>query len=180
MRDKSTYQALRAEGICVDCREPSDRPTKARCTGCAKKLGEAQLKAREERLAAGLCPKCGKAPASALPSRRCPRCEGVVQACPSVIQGTNVTRETRKKAGRCVECGAALEKPEEGATEGGRPPSPRCGRCLQNNAAEAALRTSARRRAGLCRCGQRPPAAGSTQCAPCLARPHRAKPPGRD
>ena len=160
----------RAKGSCVRCGKRPPEPGRTVCAPCAEKrnqasrVRDARLRAagkprrdperarayeRErtrrraaERLAAGLCAKCGKAPAPP-DGRMCDACA-----------------EKRRAAERA----RYAEARAAGKLYGGRDPEPK----RRGARANSRKRRRARREDGLCtRCGRRPAAEGGTTCGPC-------------
>ena len=163
----------RAQGLCPRCGKRPPEPERSVCEPCAEKhrvsgrVSDAKRRARgrkrrrnpekaracerrryrrktAERIAAGLCPACGKAPPE--PERRlCSECA------------------EKKRAGdrrRYAEAKAS------GALYGGKSAERR----RRNGRAGSKRRYHERREAGLCvRCGERPPADGSPSCEECRA-----------
>ena len=170
-RFRQRTAARRALGLCPRCGTRPPEPERSTCEPCAEKrriagrASDAKRRARgrkrrrnpekqracerrryrrktAERLAAGLCTACGKAPPE--PDRRlCSECA------------------EKKRAGdrrRYAEAKAS------GALYGGKSGELR----RRNGRARSKRRYHARREAGLCvRCGERPPADGSPSCEEC-------------
>ncbi len=159
-----------ARGLCPKCGKAPPAPNRALCPSCSEKRNlaararDARLraegtprrdpaKAREyererdrrlyvERTAAGVCTKCGKAPAR--PDRT--TCE----PCAEKHRAHDRKRLARAKAEGLPYCGRDPEKRREAGRKHGR------------------RRTKARRAAGLCiRCGNAPPVEGRSMCEPC-------------
>lgn len=61
-RITALHRARRAAGLCAKCEEPS--PDTWACVVCRAKHSEAKRERRARRIAAGLCPMCGKPAAS--------------------------------------------------------------------------------------------------------------------
>ena len=162
--------ARRAQGLCPSCGKHPPESDRALCRPCADKANKgsrarsARLKAEgrplrdlakarasqrrrhrrriDERLAAGSCTLCGRAPAA--PERSlCDPCAG--------------KRRARERA-RYRKAAAA------GAPYGGRNPDTR----RRAGRASSSKRRRACQEAGRCvRCGARPPVEGGTTCEPC-------------
>ena len=160
----------RAKGLCVRCGKRPPEPGRTVCAPCAEKRNQAsrardarlraagkprrdpeRAKAYErertrrraaERLAAGLCVKCGKIPAPP-DGRMCGACA-----------------EKRRAAERA----RYAEARAAGKLYGGRDPEPK----RRGARASGRKRRRQRREDGLCtRCGRRPAAEGGTTCGPC-------------
>ena len=198
----------RAQGLCPRCGKQPSVPRRSVCEPCAEKTRvagrtraaklrtagrprrvperarayerERSRRQTAERIAQGLCTKCGKAPCE--PDRsRCERCAdkrraaeraryAEARAAGRLYGGRDPDNprrngrdrsskllQERRGAGRCIRCGKHL--PVEGGT--------RCGPCRgARRAAEHEL-YAARRPAGLCvRCGQ-PSIDGGSRCGSC-------------
>ena len=170
-RDRERFRRRTAEriaqGLCPKCGKVPPEPERRLCMPCAGKRREAERvrdakrraagkprhrnsekeRARErrrtaERVAQGLCPNCGKAPAE--PERRlCAPCAGKRRA-------AERARYAKAKAA--------------GKLYGGRDPEER----RRNARGRTKRRYDARREACLCtRCGLHPPVEDHTACAPC-------------
>ncbi len=164
--------ARKAAGLCVKCGKTEPVPDRTLCAPCGEKrraserTRAARLRAegkpvrdpvrakdyeRErgrrlhaERKAAGLCTKCGRAPAR--PDRT--TCE----PCAEKHRARDRARHARAKA--------------EGIPYGGRDPEAR----RKSGRERSRRRSEARRAAGLCvRCGHIPPEEGRGLCEPCRA-----------
>ncbi len=162
--------ARKAAGLCVKCGKTGPAPDRTLCTPCAEKRNAADrarsarlraagkpvrdpVQAKEyerergrrlhaERKEAGICTKCGRAPAR--PDRT--TCE----PCAEKHRARDRARHARAKA--------------EGIPYGGRDPETR----RKSGRERSRRRSEARRAAGLCvRCGHIPPEEGRGLCEPC-------------
>ena len=167
-----------AKGLCPKCGKAAPEPERTLCASCNEQRNRAArardarrraegaprrdpVKAREyerersrrqyaERTAAGVCTKCGKAPAR--PDRT--TCE----PCAEKHRVRDRQRLARAKA--------------EGSPYGGRDPEKR----RKAGRKHGRRRTENRRAAGLCiRCGQASPAEGRSMCEPCRENRRAAK-----
>ena len=66
-------RAKRAQGYCVDCRRVKPEGGKSRCKSCTQKRRGYDKRAREARIAAGLCAECGKQHSES--TKLCARCK---------------------------------------------------------------------------------------------------------
>ena len=168
----------RAAGLCLKCGKAEPAPERTLCEPCLEKRRAADRartarlqaegkprrdveKAREyerersrhqhaERRAAGICTKCGKAPAS--PERT------LCQPCAEVRRAHDRVRHAKAKA--------------QGTPYGGRDPEAR----RRADRERSRRRSQARRAAGICvRCGNAPPAEGRAMCEPCREDRRQAK-----
>ncbi len=159
-----------AAGLCPRCGVHPPGPERRLCAGCAEKgnrasrtrdarLRAAALPRRDpdkarafqrkharrlaaERRAAGICVRCGKAPAA--PART---------ACEGCLEKRRASDRAKYRAGK------AAGKLYGGANATAKRKSAR---------AKSKRNQKARKEAGLCiRCGKRPPVEGGTTCAPC-------------
>ena len=167
-----------AAGLCPKCGKTEPLPERRLCAGCAEKQNRASrardarlraegiprrnpAKARqyervrsrrkaEECLAAGLCVRCGQAPA--MPQRT------MCAACLDKRRAADRARYQAGKASGALYGGADVEMKRRIAR------------------IASAKRRQARLDAGLCtRCGHRPPVDSSTTCAPCRDRRQAAE-----
>ena len=205
----------RERGLCVKCGKRLPAPERSICVSCGEKARAAE-RARAERLraegkpvrdpearrradrergrrqhaerrAAGLCVKCGRAPA--LPERsQCEPCaarrlaadrarhararaEGRPRRDPeSARRGERERgrqrRAERRAAGVCIRCGNV--PPQEGRSM--------CEPCRDDRRAAKRARRAARRAAGLCETCATPVTGGAACCRPLRRRPERAAP----
>ena len=156
----------RARGLCLKCGKRPPAPERSICEPCAEKTNRAS-RARDARLraaglprrdpeharersrrqaeaqrAAGLCPACGKVPAT----------EGL-----TLCEPCNEKRRARERA-------RYARAMSEGKLYGGRPVETR----RRIGRERSRKRDEARRAAGLCTsCGTRPPVEGGATCEPC-------------
>ena len=196
----------RERGLCVKCGKCPPAPDRSICVSCNEKARAAE-RARAERLraegkpvrdpdatrradrerdrrqhaerkAAGLCVKCGRAPA--LPERtQCEPCaekrlaadrarhararaEGKPRRDSEAARLADRERGRRRRAerraaGMCIRCGAVA--PEEGRSM--------CEPCREDRRAAKRARRAERRAAGLCRKCAAPVTGGAAYCAPC-------------
>ena len=197
-----------AQGMCPKCGKRPPAPDRRQCEPCAEKAREAD-RARAERLraegkpvrdpearrqadrerdrrqhaerkAAGLCVKCGRAPA--LPERtQCGPCaerrlatdrerhararaEGKPRRDSAVARLADRERGRRRRAerraaGLCIRCGNVA--PEEGRSM--------CEPCRDDRRAAKRARRAERRAAGRCEDCAAPVTGGAAYCAPCAA-----------
>ena len=157
-----------AQGKCPRCGERAPEPERSLCKICAAKKNAAsrahaaRLRAagkprrdREaaraaERLARGLCKRCGKLPA--VPERTS------CKPCLEKGREADRARYARGKAAGMKYGGANIDAKRKSAR------------------AKSRRRRKARLEAGLCvRCGKRPPVEGGTTCAPCRDRRQAAE-----
>ena len=160
-----------AQGLCPKCGKAPPEPERRLCAPCTEKRRAAERvrdakrraagkpryrnpekeRARDrersrrrtaERLARGLCPKCGKAPLA--PDRT---------LCRHCVEKRRAAERARYAKGKAA-----------GKLYGGRDPKER----RRNARGRTRRRYDARREAGLCtRCGLRPPVEGGAACEPC-------------
>lgn len=57
---KKYREKRRADGLCPDCGNQTDRPGKTQCSSCATRATKRTMKKRKEREAAGLCKHCNR------------------------------------------------------------------------------------------------------------------------
>lgn len=115
--DREVRADLRRRGVCTECRRRKTRG-KALCPACRQKSTEHQKKLRHTRTVAGDCQQCGK-PADF--RARCPECvekrnrRHSRQPAYRAAEHRDTKRRQRsraaawRKAGLCVDCGAARD-----------------------------------------------------------------------
>ena len=163
-------EARRAAGLCIRCGKTEPEPERTVCAPCADKRNaadraryarlrtekkprrdperakryerERSRRQHAERKAAGICTKCGRAPAR--PERT------LCEPCAEKHRARDRARHAKAKA--------------QGIPYGGRDPEAR----RRADRERTCRRRAARRAADLCiRCGNLPPAEGRSMCEPC-------------
>jgi hypothetical protein len=172
LEQRATRKSLGRSLLCSQCKKPV--VSGKLCEPCRQERALKHKERYDARLAAGLCPQCGKKRYKDTKHKLCERCRKKLR------ESAPETRARRKELGLCTRCG-------------GRPAIPGSSQCFEcrekvnkghrerrrkNPGREAARSKQFRedmKAKGLCYKCAKPAAAGRTRCEPCIAKESDAR-----